>query len=63
MDAATVTNAIPLPAPAALTMNNGTARRATKSNVIGTAAGRAKFTVQPIHLKRLGTIARGSALQ
>ena len=44
-------------------MNNGTAKMATNSNVIGIALGRAKFTVHPIHLKRLGTIARGSALE
>jgi hypothetical protein len=44
-------------------MSNGTATNAIKSEVIGIALECAKFTVHPIHLKRLGTIARGSALQ
>jgi hypothetical protein len=63
IDPAKVIDVMPVPAPNALTIKDGTATIPTKSSVIGTALGRAKFTVQPIHLKRLGTIARGSALQ
>ena len=63
MDAAPVISSRAIPALNALTMNTGTATMATNRNVTGIALGHAKFTVHPIHLKRLGTIARGSALQ
>jgi hypothetical protein len=36
---------------------------ASMSNKTGIALGRATLIVQPIHFRRFGTIARGSALQ
>jgi hypothetical protein len=44
-------------------MIDGTIKMADKNNNTGIALGRAKFTVQPIHFHRRGTIGRGSALQ
>ena len=58
-----VTSRILVPAPLADMIRIGTATTATKSPTNGIALGRAKFTVQPIHFRRRGTITRGSALQ
>jgi hypothetical protein len=61
--AAAVTATGTTPAPMELTIHTGAATNAIRSSAIGTALGRAKLSVHPIHLICLGTITRGSALQ
>jgi hypothetical protein len=63
MAAANETSFILVAAPLASMIRSGTARSTTTSTTNGIALGRAKFSVQPIHFRRLGTITRGSALQ
>ena len=63
MAAAPVKSTMPVAAPLAITRCRGTAIIASRSPTHGIALGRAKLTVQPIHLGRFGTIARGSDLQ
>jgi hypothetical protein len=60
---ATASNIALGPASRLSAKNAGAARTANRNRVTGVALGRAGFTVQPIHLRRVGTIALGSALQ
>jgi len=63
MLATPVMETIAVPPPLALTIADGTMSRAIIPSNTGIAPGRAKLIVQPIHLKRRGTITRGSVLQ
>ena len=62
MLATPVMETIAVPPPLALTIADGTMSRAIIPSNTGIALGRAKLIVQP-HIRRLGTITRGSALQ
>ena len=61
--AAIVTKTARFPPPEALTRKTGTGTIANVNNMTRMAPGRAALIVQPIHLNRLGTMTRGSALQ